>query len=74
MEKRGYRDQLNELNDKYPGSALTITEAATELRMGVSTLRRRLNSKYPPFPIVKNLGRVYVAKTVLARVLVGGEY
>ena len=71
-EKEGYRDQLAELNEKYPGkSTLTVKEAAQELGVSMWTLYDNLKSPSPSFRCAKLGGKILISKTVLARYMVG---
>lgn len=71
-EKEGYRDQLAELNEKYPGKAtLTVKEAANELGISMYTLYDNLKSSRPAFTTAKFGGKILISKTVLARYMVG---
>ncbi len=74
MEKQGYRDQLAELNEKYPDkSTLTVSEAAKELGISIYTLYDELKKIRPCITCQKVGNKIIISKTVLARFMVGGS-
>ena len=51
---------------------LTLTEAAEQLGISPSTIRRSIREKSLPFPTVQIRGRHYISRAVLDRYLDGG--
>lgn len=68
MEKKGYRESLAFLVDKFPDqSAISVKEAAKTLNMSESTIRDAIKRRRDPFPAKKVGGRIVIPIPQLAR-------
>ena len=68
MEKKGYRESLEFLVDKFPEqSAISVKEAAKTLNMSESAIRDAIKKRSDPFPAKKVGGRIVIPIPQLAR-------